>query len=111
MVAEILGDEAAVEAFVQGQPAALLYFSGDDCGVCHALYPKVETLLQEAFPKVGLGRINCSNTPGVAAQYGVFAVPTVVLFFDGREAQRFARNFSLGQLQEALARPYQMLFE
>lgn len=110
-MAEQISEVASAEAFVKAHPAAVLYFSGEDCSVCHVLYPKVEAMLQERFPKVELARINCTAAPEAAAQFGVFAVPTVVIYFDGHEAQRFARNFSIGQLQDALERPYQMLFE
>ena len=99
----------ALQAFVAENPAALLYFSAEGCGVCTVLLPKVEALLREEFPRAGLARIDCSARPELAAQQGVFAVPTLVLFFDGREAQRFARNVSLGQLREAMARPYRLL--
>ena len=106
----MLEQQAQLEDFVQEKPAALIYFSGDGCNVCQVLFPKVEAMLVEEFPKVGLGKLNCTNHPEIAAQNGVFAIPTLVLYFDGREVQRFARNVSLGQLREALARPYQLLF-
>lgn len=110
MAAE-LTSQSLLDAHVQAYPAAMIYFSGDDCSVCQVLFPKVEAMLAEEFPRVGLGKMNCSAHPDIAAQHGVFAVPTLVLYFDGREAQRFARNISLGQLRDALARPYQMLFD
>lgn len=109
-MADVLTDAAQLEAFVAGQPAAVVYFSGDDCEVCKVLFPKVEALLQQAFPRMGLGKLNCSAHPDVAAHCGVFAVPTLILYFDGHESQRFARNFSIGQLRDALARPYRLLF-
>jgi thioredoxin-like negative regulator of GroEL len=108
---EILNEAAQLQAFVRDHPAAALYFSGDDCNVCQALFPKVEALLQQEYPRIGLGKLNCTRHPQLAAQQGVFTVPTLILYFDGREAQRFARNISLGQLREALDRPYGLLFD
>lgn len=105
-----LAEQEPLASFIQGNPAALIYFSADGCGVCTVLLPKIEALLEQEFPRVALGRINCSQSPDLAAHYGVFTVPTLVLYFDGRETRRFARNVSLGQLREALARPYQLLF-
>lgn len=107
---EIVDTAEQLEGFVADHPAALLYFTGNGCNVCQALLPKVETLLQQEFPRVGLSKINCSEQPEIAAQHGVFTVPSLILYFEGRERQRFARNISLGQLREALARPYQLLF-
>ena len=110
MSEELTGQEQ-LSAYIAANPAAILYFSGDNCNVCQVLLPKVEALLQEEFPRIGLGKINCGAHPDLAAQHSVFAVPTLVLYFDGHETQRFSRNISLGQLRDALTRPYQLLFD
>lgn len=110
MSEELTGQEQ-LNTYIAEHPAAILYFSGDNCNVCQVLLPKVEALLEEEFPRVGLGKINCGKQPELAAQHSVFAVPTLVLYFDGNESQRFSRNISLGQLRDALARPYQLLFD
>jgi thioredoxin-like negative regulator of GroEL len=47
----------------------------------------------------------------VAAQNRIFAVPTVLVFFDGRETYRFSRNIGLNELEQSISRPYTMLFE
>lgn len=101
---------ADLERFV-GQPAALLYFGSPGCGVCQALKPRVAGLVAEEFPQLPLAEIDCEASPMLAAQHQVFAIPTVLAFFDGRETLRKARAFSVGELAEGLARPYAMLFE
>ncbi|HEY9148519.1 MAG TPA: thioredoxin family protein [Gammaproteobacteria bacterium] len=111
MMVQNLAEQEQLTAFLRDNPATLLYFSADGCGVCTVLLPKVEALLQQEYPRVALGKLNCSRSPELAAGHGVFTVPTLVLYFEGRETQRFARNVSLGQLREALARPYQLLFD
>jgi thioredoxin 1 len=100
-----------MQGFVSGQPAAAVYFAGEGCNVCTVLFPKVEGLLQQEFPRIGLGWVDCSTHPDVPAQHGIFSVPTLLLFFDGHEAQRYTRNISLGELRQALQRPYQLLFD
>ena len=100
-----------MQGFVNGQPAAAVYFAGEGCNVCTVLFPKVETLLEQEFPRLGLARVECGLHPDIPAQHGVFSVPTLIVFFDGHEAQRYARNISIGELRQALRRPYQLLFE
>ncbi|MCW8827236.1 MAG: thioredoxin family protein [Gammaproteobacteria bacterium] len=92
-------------------PITALYFSGSSCGVCHALRPKVEALFTEEFPQAPLLEIATDEQPELAAQYGVFTLPVLILYIDGREGSRFARTFSLGEVREALERPYNMIFE
>ena len=88
------------------QPLCAVYFSGPDCSVCAALKPKLFELLQHRFPKLVLAEVDCAVSPDLAAQQMVFTIPTLIVYFDGREAIRKVRSFSLGQLSGELERPY-----
>ncbi len=110
-MAVTLGSLDEMQAFVSEQPAAAVYFAGENCSVCTVLFPKVEALLQQEFPRIGLGRVECDINPDIPAQHAVFSVPTLILFFDGHEAQRYARTFSISEVRQALQRPYQLLFD
>ncbi len=101
----------ALQEFVSGQPAAVLYFAGKGCNVCSVLFPKIELLLQQEFPRIGLARVECSEHSEICAQHRVFSVPTMLLYFDGHESQRFVRNIGIGELRQALQRPYRLLFD
>lgn len=90
--------------------ATLKYFSHQDCNVCKVLFPKIRLLLEQEFPKMELQYINVHEQPDVAAGFQVFTVPTILIFFEGKEYYRFARNVSLIQLKEAIERPYNLLF-
>lgn len=101
----------AMQAFVRDNAAAVVYFAGADCGVCHILEPRVRALLTETFPRIAFGRVATEQASELAAQQSVFAVPTLLVFFDGRESFRYARNFSTGEIERDIARPYGMFFE
>lgn len=90
--------------------ATLKYFSHQRCSVCKVLMPKVKRLLADEFPKMEFQYINVEEEPKVAASYQVFTVPTILIFFEGKEYYRFARNVSIIQLKEAIERPYALLF-
>jgi thioredoxin-like negative regulator of GroEL len=89
----------------------LKYFSHQRCNVCTVLKPKVQQLLSDKFPQMQLEYIDIEKLPELAASHQVFTVPTILIFFEGKEYYRFSRNVSLIQLIEAIERPYQMLFE
>ncbi|MDX8338490.1 thioredoxin family protein [Draconibacterium sp. IB214405] len=93
------------------QAAMLAYFSTDACNVCKVLKPKVEELVTAQFPKMQLVYVKSDVLPEVAAQNSVFAAPTIVVFFDGRETIRKSRAFGVDELQNEIARYYSMLFE
>ena len=54
--------------------------------------------------------VDVKNTPDVAAQFQVFALPTILIYFQGKEYYRFSRNIGVNELREAIARPYGMVF-
>ncbi|WP_346861691.1 thioredoxin family protein [uncultured Draconibacterium sp.] len=95
----------------ENEEAVLAYFSTDACNVCRVLKPKVEELVNAEFPKIKLVYIKSDMLPEVAAQNQVFAAPTILIFFDGREYIRKSRNIGISELQQEIARPYSMIFE
>jgi thioredoxin-like negative regulator of GroEL len=105
-----LGSLEQLESLRKQQLGLIAYFSTPDCGVCKVIRPQIEQLLQEQYPQMVFAYVDVAQHADIAAQLGVLTVPTVILYFDGQENQRFVRNFSLGQVNEAIARPYQMLF-
>lgn len=94
----------------QEVPALLGYFSTDACNVCKVLKPKVEELIQEEFPQVKLAYVKSDVLPDVAGQHQVFAAPTILVFFDGRETIRKSRNIGIDELRREISRPYSMIF-
>ncbi|MCF7803107.1 MAG: thioredoxin family protein [Candidatus Marinimicrobia bacterium] len=96
---------------IQNSSAGLFYFSTSDCNVCKVLKPKVEELLSQSFPKMEFYYIDCEAYPDVAAQFQVFTVPTLIAYFDGREAFRKSRSVGIQELASAIQRPYTMLFD
>ena len=89
---------------------ALLYFSNEACNVCKVLKPKVIEMLQEQFPRMEMGYIDTDKSPELSGQHRVFTIPTILIFFQGKEQHRFSRNISLHQLEAAIGRPYGLIF-
>lgn len=92
------------------EPVLLGYFSTEACNVCKVLKPKVADLIQEEFPMVKLAYVKSDVFPEVAGQHQVFAAPTILIFFDGRETIRKSRNIGIDELRMEISRPYSMIF-
>ena len=95
----------------ESEPALLGYFSNEACNVCKVLKPKVAELVKSEFPKIKLVYIKSDVFPEIAAQNQVFAAPTILVFFEGREYIRKSRNIGIGELFQEIQRPYSMIFE
>jgi thioredoxin-like negative regulator of GroEL len=91
--------------------AVLVYFSTEICSVCQVLKPKVIEMVSESFPKMKMVFVESNRLPELAAQNRVFAAPTVVVFFAGRETIRKSRAFGVDELRSEIQRPYSILFE
>lgn len=98
------------EQLVADRPAVLAYFSTTECNVCKVLKPKVMELVLSEFPEVNLVYIETNLQPQLAAQNRIFAVPTLLVYFDGKEYIRKSRNFGLDELRQELQRPYKLMF-
>ena len=58
------------------------------CGPCRMLAPLVEELAGKYQGKVKIGKLNVDDHPGVAAQYRIMNIPTLLLFKGGKEVDR-----------------------
>lgn len=92
------------------EPALLAYFSTDACNVCKLLKPKTEDLLRAAFTEMKAVYIQSDILPEIAGQHRVFATPTILIFFHGRETIRKSRHISLDELRREIERPYGIIF-
>lgn len=99
------------ETILAENDAVLAYFSTEACNVCKVLKPKVVDMVNESFPKVKMVYVQSDKLPEVAAQNRVFAAPTIVVFFAGRETIRKSRSFGIEELSAEIERPYSMMFE
>ena len=91
--------------------ALLLYFNTNSCSVGEALEPKVLNLIKKTFQKIEFHTIDINFYPEISAHFNAFVEPTILVFFDGKETVRRSRNISLFELEDAIKRPYQLIFE
>ena len=99
-----------VNQLVESQAAVLLYFMNDSCSPCLALRPKIEKMMAN-YPKLLLIYVDSRKNPEISGAYNVFSNPSLLLFFEGKESMRFSKYVSLDQLEQAISRPYKLIFD
>lgn len=60
----------------------------DWCAPCRALAPTIEALSEELAGTVKIGKMDITANPQTPSQFGVTAIPTILLFQGGKEAGR-----------------------
>jgi len=53
------------------------------CGPCRIIAPIIEELAEELGDRVKFGKLNTDENPNIAMQYGIRAIPTIILFSNG----------------------------
>lgn len=91
--------------------AICFYLSTPQCNVCKVLKPKVMEMLENEFPKMEFNYIDLDEAKEIAGQLSVFSVPTILIYFDGKETIRASRNVNIEVLRDQINRYYKMLFE
>lgn len=76
------------EVLGSNQPV-LVDFWADWCMPCKALGPTIDELANEYVGKVKVGKVNTDANQSLSAQYGISAIPTVLLFQNGEIKERF----------------------
>ncbi len=98
------------DKIVKDNMAVLCYFSTISCSVGESILPKLKSLFAEQFPKVLFCEIDMNRSPDLSAGCQVFAEPTVLIYFDGKETIRRSRNLGLFEIEQTTRRFYDLLF-
>ena len=59
------------------------------CGPCSAVVPALEELSDEYAGKFRVAKVNVDENPELASEYGIRSIPTMVLFKDRSQIDRF----------------------
>ena len=74
------------------------------CGPCKMIAPLLDELADEYKDKVTIGKVNIDDHQGLAAQYGVRAIPTLLLFNKGVVADQIVGARGKRDLKASLDR-------
>jgi len=107
----IITSIADFETIKETETAFALYITDNTCNVGENIGPKLEKMINENFPKVKLYQTYTSEAPELAGQLSVFAIPTILVYFEGKQYIQKSRTFGLGELEQEIDRYYRMMFE
>ena len=89
------------DTITQSSSPVLVDFWAAWCGPCSMLYPIVEQLAEE-HPEIAFGKVNVDEAPEIAQRYQISAIPTLLLFRDGKPVDMSVGVKSKAELEKFL---------
>lgn len=77
-------------------------FYSEFCGPCRMLKPALEALAEELDGSAKIVTVDVVANANLASEYSICAVPTVLVFRDGKEVHRMIGLGALSELRDAL---------
>ena len=76
------------ELINSNQLPVLVDFYADWCGPCKMVSPIIARLAKEYRGRLTTVKINTENKPEIAAQYSIQSIPTIMMFYRGKQLMR-----------------------
>lgn len=88
---------------INSETPVLVDFFATWCGPCKSYSPVLQELKRKEGDKLRLVKIDVDKNEALSQKLGIRAMPTTVIFQNGKEKFRAAGVQSIGTLQAALA--------
>lgn len=86
MVAELTADSFQQE--IKGTTPIIIDFWASWCGPCKMLAPIFEEVSKDYSGRLRFAKISTEDYPQIAEQHGITGIPCLIMFKNGKEADR-----------------------
>jgi thioredoxin 1 len=83
-----VNDASFEETVLQSKQPVLVDFWAAWCAPCRMIAPTVEAVAEQYSASASVVKLNVDENPSVSQRYGIKGIPTLILFREGKEAER-----------------------
>ena len=99
-----LTQENFAQQVLQSPAPVLVDFWAEWCGPCKMIAPVLDELAEEYDGKAKVGKVNVDEQQSLAAEYGIRAIPTLLVFHNGQVAEQIVGARSKRDFKASLDR-------
>jgi len=99
-----LGESNFAPEVVKSNVPVLVDFWAVWCGPCKMIAPILDELADEFGARIKIGKVNVDENQSLATEYGIRAIPTLLLFNGGEVVDQVVGMKSKRELQQMLQR-------
>jgi thioredoxin 1 len=100
---QVVSDQTFEQEVLKSDTPVLVDFWATWCGPCRMVAPVLEEVATEQGDKIRIAKLDVDANPITAGRFGVRAIPTMIVFKNGREADRIVGYHPKPQLMQKLA--------
>ena len=79
-------------------------FWAEWCGPCHMMAPEIDKVAQRAAGRALVLKVDTDANPELSQRYEIRSIPTIAVFFNGREAARVAGVQPAAAIEQLITR-------
>ncbi len=101
---ESISDQDFQKVVLEADKPVVVDFWAPWCGPCRMVSPIVEELSNDYGEKVRFAKMNTDDNETTSTQFGIWSIPTLIIFKDGKEVNRLVGFAPKEQLKRQIDR-------